>query len=83
MGDCQKSDLRVGFARTVKLNFLGSQLTRDAGLLAAAGDSVAHCRGRLLAGAVGAKPRARVESWDGFLAGERWHMLVELAVQGQ
>lgn len=34
MGDCQKSDLRVGFNRLLKLKFLGSQVATDAGLLA-------------------------------------------------
>ena len=34
MGDCQKCDLRVDFDRTVRLTFVGSNVTSDAGVVA-------------------------------------------------
>ena len=34
MGDCQNRDLRVQFNRRLRLKFLGSKVTTDAGLLA-------------------------------------------------
>ena len=34
MGDCQNRDLRVQFDRRLKVKFLGSRVTTDAGLLA-------------------------------------------------
>ncbi len=42
MGDSKKDDLRVGFGRRLKLSFVGSKITSDAGLFSPTGNWTKH-----------------------------------------
>ena len=68
MGDCQNGDLRVNFDRRLKLKFLGSQVTTDAGLLAY----------RELDEVLGLTEMAQDALHDSRLGSNKQHQLVDL-----
>ncbi len=68
MGDCQNEDLRLGFDSRLKLKFLGSQITTDAGLLAY----------RELDEALGLTETSVVVLTDSRLGSNKQHQLVPL-----
>ena len=68
MGDCQNEDLRLGFDSRLKLKFLGSQITTDAGLLAY----------RELDEALGLTETSAVVLTDSRLGSNKQHQLVPL-----
>jgi hypothetical protein len=71
MGDCQSDDLRVSFDGRLKLKFLGSQVTTDAGLLAY----------RELDEALGLTERSADLLTDSRLGSNKQHQLVPLLRQ--
>jgi len=71
MGDAQKGDLRVDFDRRVKLTFLGSKVTTDAGLLAY----------RELDEVLGLTETAEDRLCDSRMGGNKQHQLVPLLRQ--
>ena len=71
MGDCQNDDLRVSFDGRLKLKFLGSQVTTDAGLLAY----------RELDEALGLTERSADLLTDSRLGSNKQHQLVPLLRQ--
>ena len=71
MGDAQNGDLRVQFDRRLKLKFLGSQITTDAGLLAY----------RELDEALGLTEMARDSVQDSRVGSNKKHQLVPLLRQ--
>ena len=71
MGDARKGDLRVDFDRRVKLTFLGSKVTTDAGLLAY----------RELDDVLGLTEMAEDRLCDSRMGGNKQHQLVPLLRQ--
>jgi hypothetical protein len=71
MGDAKDDDLRVSFDSRLRLKFLGSQITTDAGLLAY----------RELDGALGLTGMAPATLEDSRLGSNKQHQLVPLLRQ--